>query len=447
VFECPGCRKVYKARVEDGGKMMKCKVPECGVVTMIPGGSPSPSLMVPSPVGEDVEPEDESKLQTTPTLWRDPVKLALSVATIAGCFAVLFLLFLSIALSKEPPPVGLLVIAVVMFVLSAVSGCCALQLFTAKQRVITTKRRSVPVFFGLARLITWEQNEGLILLRDKKISETIYGPKSGGGIHIIYPLLGEELRAQVPLTLQLTWFRDERVMTRESIQLVVKVAIWWEICDLEAYFYRIDREVHSLDDRNLPRAVPIPGEGVVTRASPTLRGPLAIAEVWVRTVAEICLRKLITGTSLFLMVSKSEGTNSATAEVVPEQLKTEIKSRLNGYGLEIERVEIQEVQLPAAIQQAVHEVWVAASVKTKSKHDAEATRHRLQVLVDLLGRDNAALREIVDKLPAGAFFGCNPFAPIIAQLGALGAASGVAAVGALLPPATSSVLPSPPSKP
>lgn len=413
---------------------------------MIPGGSPPPSIMVQSPSRAEDESEDEPKSQTTSTIWRDPVKLAISVATIAAGFAVLFLVFLIIVVAKESPPTGAIIIALVMLLLSTVFGCCAFQLFMVKQRAITTKRRSMPILFGLARLITWEQNEGLILLRDKKISDTIYGPKSGGGIHIIYPLLGEELRAQVPLTLQLTWFRDERVLTRESIQLVVKVAIWWEIRDLEAYFYRIDREVHSIDDRDIPRATPIPSQGTVTRANPTKRGPLAIAEVWVRTVAEVCLRKLITGSSLFLMLSESEGTNSATAEVVPEQLKAEIRSRLNGYGLEIDRVEIQEVQLPSAIQKAVHEVWVAASAKTKSKHDAEATRHRLQVLVDLLGQDNAALREVVDRLPAGAFLGNNPFAPILAQLGALGAAPVAAAVGALVPKAVPTARPVSPDK-
>jgi hypothetical protein len=87
--------------------------------------------------------------------------------------------------------------------------------------------------------------------------------------------------------------------------------------------------------------------------------------------------------------------------------------------LKIDRVEIQEVQLPKEIQKAVDEVWIASTLPTKSQHEAAAQRHRLQVLVDLLGRDNAALREIVERLPEGALLGTNPIAPIIAQLGAL----------------------------
>ena len=190
------------------------------------------------------------------------VKLSLAAASFTAFWVLIFFLCVLILAAKDSTPVFLIVVMVVAFVLAAVGVSLTFQLFAAKQRAIAGK--SVPLLFGFARLITWEQNEGLILLRDKRIAELIYGPKSGGGLRIIYPVLGEELRAQVPLTLQLTWFKDERVLTRESIQLAVKVALWWEVHDLEAYFYRIDREVHAGEDRG------IPGAGTVTAALPPL---------------------------------------------------------------------------------------------------------------------------------------------------------------------------------
>jgi hypothetical protein len=90
----------------------------------------------------------------------------------------------------------------------------------------------VPLLFGLAQLITWEQNEGLILLKDKRIKELIYGPRDGGGIRIIYPVMGEELKEHLRLTLTLSHFHDKNIQTREAIRLTVKVALWWKVVDL-----------------------------------------------------------------------------------------------------------------------------------------------------------------------------------------------------------------------
>lgn len=493
-FDCPKCGKAYKAGITNSGKRTKCKA--CGHIFHIPG-TPRPESRHPSPQPsagdielEEVEestgpvavppprpPQSRSvpalppaSQTSTPTpaavptalppggrlpvlprpLWRDPVKLAFAVAGFGLFWFFLFALLLVIALAKESTHAVLIVLIAVSFVAATVSGHLTVQLFAAKQRAIAGK--PVTLFFGLGRLLTWEQNEGLILLRDKAIAELIYGPKSGGGLRIIYPVLGEELRAQVPLTLQLTWFRDERVLTRESIQLVVKVAIWWQVADLEAYFYRIDQEVHSLNDRN------VPGAGVATAARPTPRGRLGIAEVWVETLAETCLRKLISDTSTFLIVSKRASSHlhvetdhtprpgvrpdvadltPATPDVIADQLKDQLGPRLKAYGLMIDRVEIQEVQLPPAIQKAVDEVWVASTLPTKSGHEAQAQRNRLQVLCDLLGPQAAAMSEIVGKLPEGAYMG-NPLAALqslFAQLGGMGAPA--------VPPGGATMLPAP----
>lgn len=508
-FRCPACHKLYKAVSTDAGKKTVCK--KCAAVVVIPDPlSPKPLRGVPlPPVGDvepaedlsevgdavdgdasplrsrpalpplppplpatppdygvpppagEAEPEDEQSPRTMPLFWRDPVKLSLSVACICGGSALLFVIFIALAFARESPSVGLVLIAMVLFVVSVFSGVVAFQLLVAKQRAIAAKGRPVPLFFGLARLITWEQNEGLIFLRDKRIAETIYGPKSGGGLRIIYPLLGEELRAQVPLTLQLTWFRDERVLTRESIQIVVKVALWWEVLNLEAYFYRIDQEVHALKDKGRP------GEGTATAALPTPRGRLGIAEVWVETLAESCLRKLISDTSTFLIISKraashlhvesshaprvgdpsdTEDLKPATPDVIAEQLKQELQPRLESYGLKVDRVEIQEVQLPPAIQQAVDEVWIASTLPTKSAHEARALEHRLEVLCRMLGKEAVGVSEIMGKLPPGAFMG-NPLSWLPGVLEQIAEAS-KGSSPPMLPPAASPVaLPTPPSRP
>ena len=433
----------------------------------VPPAPPLPPRPHAPPSGSDSDADSEEAgsgadwpavpSRATPPLWRDPVKLAMSVTGLCVCCGLLFLSFLAIALARESPPTALVVAVVILFLSSAVSGHLAIQLFVAKQKAIAGKGRPVPVLFGLGVLITWEQNEGLILLRDKQITETIYGPESGGGLRILYPVFGEELRAQVPLTLQLTWFRDDRVLTRESIQLVVKVALWWKVSNLEAYFYRIDQEIHSLQDRDRP------GEGFATAARPTPRGQLRIAEVWVQTLTEACLRKLISDTSTFLIISKraasrlhvesghaprvgdpsdSDDLKPATPDVLAEQLKAELLLRLKSYGLEMERVEIQEVQLPPAIQQAVNEVWIASTQPTKSAYEARTVENRLEVLCRLLGKEAVGVSEIVGRLPPGAFMS-NPLAWLPAVMEQIaGAAKTPTPLGGMLPPA-----PSPPSPP
>lgn len=151
---------------------------------------------------------------------------------------------------------------------------------------------------------------------------------------------------------------------------------------------------------------------------------------------------LISGTSTFLIVSKRAASSlhieadddsaPATPEVIADRLKDQLRPRVAAYGLEIDRVEIQEVQLPRQIQQAVDEVWVSSTRPAKSRYEAEAQRHRLEAVCASLGPQAAAAVEIVQKLPEGACIG-NPLAAIqaiVAQLGVL-------ATGTLPPPVPS----------
>jgi regulator of protease activity HflC (stomatin/prohibitin superfamily) len=436
---------------------MRCKV--CGTIATIPGGPPPPDEEPPPAAPEQDEPEDIVSPVKSLSVWRDPVKLGLSIGIVCLSGILLFLVFLGLLFSKPEPPMGLVMLALISLVVSVVSGALALQLFVAKHKAITAKDRPVPLFFGLAHLMTWEQNEGVIFLRDKRISETIYGPKSGGGLRIVYSVLGEELRARVPLTIQLTWFRDERVLTRESIQMKVKAAIWWQVSELEKYFYRIDQEVHSLRDRD------VPGEGVSAVARRTARGQLSISEVWVQTLVESCLRKLISDTSTFLIVSKRAATHlhvgsghesgaghpsagddprAATPDVIGHRLMVDLAPRLKDYGLKIDRVEIQEVQLPADIQRAVDDVWIASTLPTKSAHESQALETRLEVLCRMLGKETVGVSEIVGRLPAGAFMS-NPLAWLPAIFEQL-AGVAKAPTGGSLPP-TSTPAPLPPVPP
>jgi regulator of protease activity HflC (stomatin/prohibitin superfamily) len=419
---------------------------------------PLPVSLLLSP-GDEPEPFSDPESVRYPW-WRDPVRLGGILTLIFGFWLSVFLIALYRCLTREAPSAFAISLTVVTFFLMLISVRLMSQLFTAKQRAISGHQ--VTLFFGMARLVAWEQNEGLIFLRDKRVSQVIDDRHAGGGLRIIYPFLGEELKGRVPLSLQMTTYVDERVLTQESVQLKVKVAIWWEVTQLRTYFYRIDHEAHKLRDRPEDAL----GAGIRTIAGPTARGPLAIAEIWVTALAESCLRSLISGTSTLLIVSKrakiglphSKGDTGlllepdagdpvpATPEVIARQLKDELCKKVQDYGLMIERIEVQEVQLPPGIQKAVDDVWETSTLPAKSAYEAEAQRKRLQVLVEQLGQPAAAMSEIVKGLPTGAFSSpLGSLHALLSSLGAVGSGSAALGPGYSAPPTTTPGSPPPPS--
>src|SRR5436305_1122108 len=96
------------------------------------------------------------------------------------------------------------VFIVLILLVIAVAGVCFLRVFLAKSNAIRYHRNEVNLFGGMVKLVLWEANEGLVFLKNKQISQLIYGPEDGGGTAYIYPVLGDEVRVRVPLTLKLT---------------------------------------------------------------------------------------------------------------------------------------------------------------------------------------------------------------------------------------------------
>ncbi len=396
-FHCSSCNALIQFTSRSGRLTVVC--PKC-------------KNSIPVPKGSDEHEEKVEVKGTEQSFWRDPSRLTIAAGVLAAVSLIGVFLSLTILFWK-----GVYCFSLPLFALSLiVSGlflAATIKLLFAKQRAISG--RQVSILFGLAKLIVWEQNEGLLMLKNKKVWNQIYGSVVGGGLKVIYPVLGEEVRIRAPLTIQLTWFIDEKVLTRDAVQLKVKTAIWWEIHNLEAFFYKIDSEVHSTRSDRLTS-----GSEAVT-ANRSARGHLSVAEIWVKTLTESCLRKLISETSTFLIVSKqasqglpaemfqgsSEPTAIATPDRIAKELQTELAKRITSYGINIDRIEIQDVQLPPRIQTAVDEVWISATQPKRSENEASALRNHLQVLADVLGKDAAGLMQIVDKMPSNSYLG-NP---------------------------------------
>src|SRR5204863_1104096 len=94
----------------------------------------------------------------------------------------------------------------------------------ARYFAIRDHQNDVVMFGGAVRLLLWEPNEGLVILKYKKVSDIIQG--GSGGTRFIYPIKGEELRARIPTTFRMLTWEDPAILTRESIQVRMKVAVW-----------------------------------------------------------------------------------------------------------------------------------------------------------------------------------------------------------------------------
>ncbi|HEV8000456.1 MAG TPA: hypothetical protein VGP63_11295 [Planctomycetaceae bacterium] len=314
---------------------------------------------------------------------------------------------------------------------------CVLRVFLAKSLAIQRKQKEVDLFGGLVKLILWEANEGIVLLKNKQVSDVIYGPQHGGGTQFIFPVFGEELRIRVPLTLRLMQFQDANVLTRESTQLFVKVALWWWIADLEKYYYVIDKDVNVADDD------PRDGEFTEEESGSAATGPRDAAERWILTLAESCIRKLVSQSTTAMVVSKNAmkyihidraGTDGAALHTngpassgvhshqlavrhgaeaaAPENLADAIEHMLNPkvaeYGLKVNRVEIQEVRLPQELQAALDRLFRSHLLPAQSEQESRARQIELQSVANVLGVQAVALKEVMKEFKGSTYVGGFP---------------------------------------
>jgi len=321
-----------------------------------------------------------------------------------------------------------------------------IEVATVKARAISQHKKEAVLLFGLIKLVLWEENEGLLFLKDKKISLTIYGldPKVGGGIRYIFPILGEEVRVRVPLTLQMSKFKDHRVLTREAIQLQIHVAFWWRIRDqqgLRDFYLLIENEIHLLDDRTLRPEKAIFGEnGESIKA--TRRSDLDAAEQWIKTLMESSLRKLVAESSIAPLLSSRAvpylhapqqsqtelptdrsrlqagsnqypgGFQDLTPQGISRELKKMIDADTKAYGLEVERVEIQEIQLPPEVQAALDEVVKATSLPAQASLKATARKEEIKAELEtvqaIVGKEAYAAGHILSQIQGASLLGGLP---------------------------------------
>jgi regulator of protease activity HflC (stomatin/prohibitin superfamily) len=305
------------------------------------------------------------------------------------------------------------------------------EVTTATARAIERGEREVDIFFKCVKLVLWEQNEGLLFLRNKQIHEVVYGPEQGGGTRFIFPIFGDEIKVHVPLTLQMSQFEDEKVLTRESIQLRVKVALWWRIKDrkgLEDFYLLIDKEIHLAGNVDMrTKGIDYSGEDKLGVQRGPKRAELNAAERWMLTLVESCLRKLVAQTSVAWVISKRatdylhvkeehggpgspghQEDSQSTPDLIGKSLQGMLASELEEFGLVIQKAEIQEVRLPEALQESIDRVWEATLLPARTAQEALARSNlikvELEAVKEVIGQEATAKGHLLGKMQDMTFY-------------------------------------------
>lgn len=448
-FLCPNCQKKLKHR--EAGKRVVCH--HCDNVAIVPdrtqlpqsvpdlsvgsqpraeAGSTAPPILVATILPDRTEPPrtapefsgdaqaDDEQTSTKPSFsvyW-----LVLIPAGLLGLASILTCIGFA-ALSW--------VVGACFLVLSVMLACVTakvvVDLLTAKARAIEHGYREVTLFFRCVRLILWEQNEGLVLLRDKKIRDVIYGPEQGGGTKFIFPIVGDEVKVHVPLTLQMSTFEDRNVSTRDGVQLFVKIAFWWRLKDkagLKKFYLLVDREVRQSTDTGAERVRDYNPPPLPNRRKEPRRGELDATERWMRTILESITRKHISQQSFAFVLSNeasaylqvnhqaSPTPMPATPNQLGSFLQTALDQEAGAYGVTVERIEVQEVRLPDEIQRKIERVLIAALTPAESGHLAKARemeiRAELETIKNILGGDAAAVGHVMGKMAGMRIVGGLP---------------------------------------
>lgn len=273
----------------------------------------------------------------------------------------------------------------------------SLPFLLARYHAVKYHKNEVSLLGGLVKLILWQPNEGIIILRNKKI---IFEDKEGrGGTKFIYPIQGDELRARVPLTIKMLTWEDDKILTRESLQIHMKVVIWWNVADIIKYTFDIDESVH-LNERRKEIASLDSSESWL----------MALTESTIRILASrASATQLVTAvTAGYLNVHHQDGQDNgdngaiqSISETIAKELHTELNQKVSSYGININRLEIQAIRLSNEVQEAINKVWLSFLKPVQSEQEAKARQIELETTAKVLGTDTTSLIEILKnvKLP------------------------------------------------
>ena len=276
----------------------------------------------------------------------------------------------------------------------------------AKYQAVKRKKAEVDLLGGWIKLILWQPNEGVVVLRNKNVA--FVDQQGRGGIKYIYPIRGEELRARVPLTIRMLTWEDDKVLTRESLRIHMKVVVWWSVANLLKYVFDIDRTVQAKEEDTEPDL-------------------LESSEAWLTALTEATIRVIASRASTAQLIStattgylKTHHANDGQiadepesvqtiSETIAHQLQEDLNLKAMRYGISVNRVEIQAIRLSGEVQEAINKVWLAFLKPVQSEQESRARQIELETTSKVLGTDAVALNELLKNFQGANFSFMPPF--------------------------------------
>ena len=199
--------------------------------------------------------------------------------------------------SKAPPMNTITAFLVVVFMAAAALSVYILNLTLA----VTFVLAAMLIALSLKMANVWQQ---FVILRMGKL----HGVK-GAGLFLIIPLL-DRVVAIIDSRIQTTAFNAEQALTKDTVPVNVDAIIFWHVHDAEKAALAITNYREAID-----------------------------------RVAQTSLREMIGGSMLAALLSDRQEAD--------EKLKLEIGQKTAPWGISVSSVEIRDVAIPVALQDAM----------------------------------------------------------------------------------------------
>lgn len=264
----------------------------------------------------------------------------------------------------------------------------------------------VSVFGDFLHIITWELNEGVVLLRNKKLQPSTHhsgvGATKSGGYKFISPFLGHEVFARVPLSPIETKIEINNILTIDRIRVSIHGILYWGIKDLDTV---VDKLCPSYSDEPITRGqeiifsaedlLKVNAEKIVRRvAAKKSLAPPAIARLIISLEASYAQQ---TGIQLSV---PSDLSNPLDLDEILEKNLAEAACEL---GIKLEYV-VSEIRLPQAINEAIEQLWRASLLPVTAIHEARAKAIAIKAMESLIGMDATITDLLLKNLQGMAVF-------------------------------------------
>jgi len=290
----------------------------------------------------------------------------------------------------------------VLVILIAILAIWFWLYWVPKTRAFKKSLKRVSVYMGLGEIVFWNPRETFAFLRNKRLE---FVGDQNGGWRSIYPILGAEAVGPIPLQVSLYNWEDQHVLTLDGQPLALRVGIWWKVEEaaqfvFEIYSYRQLSEEMSQNQSKLDPAF--------------IR---TIAGSWLKAIAESSIRAKINSMAVADIVSSQAmqlfrspqfpddevAQIADTFETAIVGLQHQIREKCQVFGIHVDRLEVQHIQLPSDLQKAITETRIAFLSPVRSEREAEAAKIKLEKLSLILGTDTVALNELLKNFQNATF--------------------------------------------